>query len=226
MRDAGLDPTEIEYVIVTHAHRDHGGGAKYLQDRYGARIAMSEQDWELAENGGLGADNAPRRDVVVADGERVTLGDTAVTVVFTPGHTPGSISVLVPVKDRGTPHVAALWGGPQWGFRNADVPQRELYERSLVKFHRAITEAEADVVLESHPFLSNLIVKLADVRDRQPGEPNPLIVGEDGVDRYMTIWTECGRANMERYKQYVLKYGPNARDWPHPPFADADLVGN
>ena len=224
MRAVGLDPADIEYVIVTHAHRDHGGGAKYLQERYGARIVMSQQDWEVAENGGLGPDNAPRRDVVVADGDEVTLGDTSVRVVFTPGHTPGSISVLVPVTDRGTPHIAALWGGPQWGFRNADVAQRELYERSLVKFHQATREERADVVLESHPFLSNLIVKLADVRDRRGDEPNPLIVGEDGVDRYMTIWTECGRANMERYKQYLLKYGPNASEWPHPPLTDAELL--
>jgi hypothetical protein len=104
------------------------------------------------------------------------------------------------------------------------VPQRELYERSLVKFHGVVKQMRADVVLESHPFLSNLIVTLADIRDRQPGEPNPLIVGEDGVDRYMTVWTECGRANMERYKQYVLKYGPNTDEWPHPPLADADLL--
>lgn len=231
MRKAGLDPAQIKTVIVTHAHTDHGGGAKYLQDKFGAKIVMSAQDWDGAAKGGLGGpNNVPRRDIVVADGEKVTLGDTSVTTVFTPGHTPGAISVIVPVKDGATPHIAMMWGGPQWGFRNADVPQREFYENSLVKFHQSVKQAGADVVLESHPFLSNLVEKLAGMRNRKagapnpPNPPNPMIVGTDGVDRYMTIWTECGRASMSRYQQYLLKYGPNARDWPQPPFMDAELL--
>ena len=225
LRKAGLDPAQIKIVIVTHAHGDHGGGAKYLQDKVGAKVVMSAQDWELAETGRMGGlDNVPKRDIVVADGDKVTLGDTSVTTVFTPGHTPGSISVIVPVKNGANTHTAIMWGGPQWGFRNANVPQRELYERSLVKFHQAVRQAGADVVLESHPFLSNLVEKLAGMRSRKGGEPNPLIVGVDGVDRYMTIWTECGRATMARYQQYVLKHGPNAAEWPQPPFMDEELL--
>ena len=225
MRKAGLDPATIKMVIVTHAHSDHGGGAKYLQDTFGAKVVMSAQDWDGAMKGGLGGpDTTPRRDVVVGDGDKVTLGDTSVTTVFTPGHTPGAISVIVPVRDAGVSHTAMMWGGPQWGFRNADVPQRELYEKSLVKFHRAAMGAGADVVLESHPFLSNLIEKLAGLRGRKAGEPNPLIVGTAGVDSYMTIWTECGRASMARYRQYLLKHGPNAREWPQPPFMDEELL--
>jgi len=225
MRKIGLDPAQIKIVIVTHAHGDHGGGAKYLQDKFGAKVAMSALDWEGAAKGGVGGpNNVPRRDIVVADGDKITLGDTSVTTVFTPGHTPGAISVIVPVKDAGTTHTAMMWGGPQWGFRNADVPQREVYERSLVKFHQAVMQAKADVVLESHPFLSNLVEKLAGMRQRKPGQPNPMIVGTDGVDRYMTIWTECGRATMARYRQYLLKHGADARQWPQPPFMDEELL--
>jgi metallo-beta-lactamase class B len=224
MRKVGLDPTQFKIVIVTHAHGDHGGGAKYLQDKFGAKVVMSALDWDGAAKGALGRDNAPKRDIVVADGDKVTLGDTSVTTVFTPGHTPGAISVIVPVKAGATPHTAMMWGGPQWGFRNADVPQREFYEKSLVKFHQAVKQAGVDVVLESHPFLSNLVEKLAAMRNRKAGEENPMIVGTDAVDRYMTIWTECGRASMARYQQYLLKHGPNARDWPQPPFMDEELL--
>jgi len=221
----GLNPAEIKIVIVTHAHADHGGGAKYLQDKFGAKIVMSAQDWDGAVKGGLGGpNNAPRRDMVVTDGDKVTLGDVTVTTVFTPGHTPGSISVIVPVKADGVSHTAMMWGGPQWGFRNADVPAREFYENSLVKFQQAVKRAGADVVLESHPFLSNLVEKLAALRNRKATGPNPLIVGTDAVDRHMTIWTECGRASVARYKQYQLKYGPNARDWPQPAFMDEELL--
>ena len=94
----------------------------------------------------------------------------------------------------------------------------------LTKFHGAVKQAGANVVLESHPFLSNMVEKLAGMRTRKAGEPNPLVVGTDGVDRYMTIWTECGRASMARYRQYLLKHGPNAREWPQPPFMDEELL--
>jgi metallo-beta-lactamase class B len=43
----GLDPSEIKYVLVSHGHRDHVGGARLLQDRYGARVIMSAADWDL-----------------------------------------------------------------------------------------------------------------------------------------------------------------------------------
>jgi metallo-beta-lactamase class B len=41
----------------------------------------------------------------------VTLGDTTVTIYITPGHTGGTLSVLVPVRDNGQPHLAVEWGG-------------------------------------------------------------------------------------------------------------------
>src|SRR5688572_1306660 len=41
----GLDPTSIKYVLVSHGHGDHAGGAKLLQSRYGARVLMAAADW-------------------------------------------------------------------------------------------------------------------------------------------------------------------------------------
>ncbi len=64
----------------------------------------------------------PKRDIVVTDGQQLTLGDTTLTFIRTPGHTPGTMSTLVPVKDNGTPHVAALWGGT--GFNFTITPER------------------------------------------------------------------------------------------------------
>ena len=52
----GLDPATIKYAIVSHGHSDHSGGAKYLQDRYNARVLLSAIDtgpFLLAEAGVL-----------------------------------------------------------------------------------------------------------------------------------------------------------------------------
>jgi glyoxylase-like metal-dependent hydrolase (beta-lactamase superfamily II) len=53
----------------------------------------------------------PKRDVVAVEGESIALGDEKVTLVFTPGHTPGAMALIFPVKDGGTTHMAGLFGG-------------------------------------------------------------------------------------------------------------------
>ena len=49
MRKVGLDPADIRFVIVTHAHGDHYGGLDYLVPRYRPGVVMSEADWRQAE---------------------------------------------------------------------------------------------------------------------------------------------------------------------------------
>src|SRR5437867_2227193 len=81
MKKLGLDPTRIKYAILSHAHPDHFGGGKFLQDKYGARAIMSAADWDVVErtNG-----TKPKRDMVATDGQRLTLGDATVTMYLTP----------------------------------------------------------------------------------------------------------------------------------------------
>src|SRR5262245_33237687 len=100
MRKMRLDPATIKYVIVSHGHGDHSGGAKLLQDEFNARVMLSAADWDLLDrsNG-----TKPKRDLVITDGQKLTLGDTTLTLYITPGHTAGTVSTIIPVKDRGTP---------------------------------------------------------------------------------------------------------------------------
>src|ERR1700691_1664428 len=46
LKKLGLDPTKVKYVIISHAHSDHVGGAKLMQDRFGSRIVMGGPDWD------------------------------------------------------------------------------------------------------------------------------------------------------------------------------------
>src|SRR4030095_6441242 len=89
LKKLGLDPATIKYVIVSHGHRDHAGGAKYLQEHFGARGIMSAADWDLIEH-----DTAPwpkpKREMTAIDGQKLTLGDTTLTMYLTPGHTLGT----------------------------------------------------------------------------------------------------------------------------------------
>jgi metallo-beta-lactamase class B len=111
MKKLGLDPANIKYAIVSHAHPDHDGGAKFLQDHYGTRVIMSPADWDVLDKRTNGT--KPKRDLEATDGQKLTLGDTTLMLYITPGHTPGTISTLFTVKDNGALHIAALWGA--WG---------------------------------------------------------------------------------------------------------------
>src|SRR5579864_9376503 len=96
LKKLGLDPTTIKYVVISHGHSDHSGGAKYLQDRFNARVILSAADWDLLDKS---SQAKPRRDMVATDGQKLTLGNTTLTLYNTPGHTLGTLSTLIPVTD-------------------------------------------------------------------------------------------------------------------------------
>src|SRR2546423_4381406 len=197
----GLDPKNIKYVIVSHAHSDHIGGAKMLQDRFNARVLMSQADWDLTARSTQSWPK-PRRDIVVTDGQKLTLGDTTLTMYLTPGHTPGTISTIVPVRDQGRPHVAAEWGGTGFNFTiTPDQPRRywyETYANSADHFRDAVKRSNADVLFANHPNQDGAKAKLAALARRKAGEPNPYVIGNDSVARYLTMVGECAKAGLAR----------------------------
>ena len=107
MKKLGLDPADIKYIVVSHAHGDHDGAVKFLQDTYHPHVILAPKDWELAARQAT----PYTHDMDATDGQKLTLGDTTITIYITPGHTGGTLSFLVPVKDHGVPHLAMEWGG-------------------------------------------------------------------------------------------------------------------
>ncbi len=95
MKKLGLDPANIKYAVVSHAHPDHDGGARFLQEHYGTRVIMSPADWDVLDKRTVGT--KPKRDIGATDGQKLTLGDTTLTLYITPGHTPGTISTVFPI---------------------------------------------------------------------------------------------------------------------------------
>ena len=82
MQKVGLDPKNIKYLIVSHAHGDHIGGAEMMQTRYGTRVVMGGPDWDLVEKyPNRYKTMAPKRDIVATDGMKITLGESTVTIM-------------------------------------------------------------------------------------------------------------------------------------------------
>lgn len=192
MKKLGLNPANIKYAVVSHAHPDHDGGARFLQDHYGTRVIMSPADWDVLDKRTVGT--KPKRDIEATDGQKLTLGDTTLTLYITPGHTPGTISTLFPVKDNGTPHLAALWGGVGL---NPDRERVQLYIQSAQRFSGIVKQAGADIILANHTDWDRSKINLPMLAKRAPGGPNPYVVGNAKVLNFLKVAEECGLARIE-----------------------------
>ena len=194
LKKLGLDPAKIKYAIVSHGHGDHSGGAKYLQEHFGTRIILSASDWDLLERN-TRDQSKPKRDMVATDGQKLTIGDTTLTLYLTPGHTPGTISTLIPVKDGGKQHLAAEWGGTAFNFPRT-TENFMVYSKSAERFRDIVTKAGADVLIANHTLFDGSKTKLPALSTRKPGDPNPYVIGNDAVKRYLTVADECAKAAL------------------------------
>ncbi|HEY2229175.1 MAG TPA: MBL fold metallo-hydrolase [Xanthobacteraceae bacterium] len=194
LRKLGLDPTTVKYVIVSHAHLDHDGGAKLMQDRFGSRIIMGGPDWDTIERSVNRYPNGkPRRDMVAFDGQKVVLGDAAVTLVLTPGHTAGTVSMFFPVTDNGTRLMVAYSGGTAFNFPN-DVPHFDTYIYTQRKMAELAASLNASVIMSNHSEFDNAVTKIKMLAARRPGEPHPFDLGRNAVLRYFKTSDECAQA--------------------------------
>ena len=133
----GLNPRTIKYVLISHAHGNHDQGAALLQSRYGAKIVMGTADWDSTlQRPASAPGGVPKRDIAVGpEGLKLTLGDTKVEIIATPGHTPGTLSFFVPVKDGGRTLTVAYSGGTAFNFPR-QAANFAIYRDSERKMHR------------------------------------------------------------------------------------------
>jgi metallo-beta-lactamase class B len=194
LKKLGLDPATVKYVIISHAHADHVGGAKIMQDRFASRIVMGGPDWDSIEKSVNGyPQGKPKRDIVADDRQKITLGDTTVTILTTPGHTPGTLSMLFRVRDNGKPINVAYSGGTAFNFPST-VPNFDTYIASQAKMAAAAAAANATILMSNHTEFDSAVPKVRMLALRKPGEPHPFDVGKEAVARYFTVTGECAQA--------------------------------
>src|SRR5688500_2650985 len=111
----GFDVSDVKVLLNSHAHFDHAGGLRALQEASGAKLWISEGDAAVIAAGGAGDRTlgpmrflaflgfgrfpAPRVDHVFKDGAMIRVGSLALTAHVTAGHTPGCTTWSFPVRD-------------------------------------------------------------------------------------------------------------------------------
>ncbi|AGA67474.1 MBL fold metallo-hydrolase [Brachyspira pilosicoli] len=187
----GLDPKDLKYIILSHGHGDHYGGANYLRNKYAAKVVLTKTDTDLMYNLNTGA-NSPRSpktkvDIYSKDKDVIKLGDTSITILETPGHTAGCSSFIFPVKYKGKEYTAVLWGG-------TGLPkEKELvakYKESAEYFKKEALSRNALVSLTAHLFADNGYANLEKVANLKEGEANPFIMTKAQMEKYLNSLIE------------------------------------
>ena len=94
----------VSYILLTHGHFDHTSGVKQLAEALGAKIAIHPADEEMlydfrksgALSFGVSGGECAEADLLLKEGDEIPLGDLALRVIETPGHTKGGVGYYTP----------------------------------------------------------------------------------------------------------------------------------
>jgi metallo-beta-lactamase class B len=198
MKKLGLDTSKVKYVLLSHAHGDHDGGAKLLQDEIpGVHLVYGAEDWDAIDRVANRAGGKPKRDMVGKDGMKISVGDASVQIVTMPGHTPGTLSFLFEVKDNGKPLRFAYVGGTAIPF-NGDAAYYDTYLASSKKLADAAAAFGATALMSNHTEFDNGYFRAHTAAARKSGVANPYEVGREAVGRYFTVVQNCTTAAKMR----------------------------
>lgn len=148
----GFDPKNIKYIVNTHWHHDHTEATAALADLSGAKTLLGRYDQQKALQ-------FFQPDILLKDGDTLTLGNTTLTFLETPGHTKGTVSFFFETEENGTCYRVGMFGGAgantmaqgRLDFEGA----RESYRASL---HR-LQKEHVDVFIGNHVWNNDTFVK-------------------------------------------------------------------
>ena len=167
IKDLGFRITDVKYLLQSHEHFDHVGGMARLQQLTGAQLLASPAAARVLRTGVAGADDpqsginkpfpAARVDRLIQDGEMVRLGDTILTAIATPGHTPGALSWRWGACDGGRcrqiVYADSLTPVSRDDYRFSDHPAYlQAYRASIGR----IAALDCDILITPHPAASGM----------------------------------------------------------------------
>ena len=171
IRELGFDPDDVRYIIITHAHYDHIGGARRFQEEFGSVVMMTEADWQMTEEDPIYRKYPkPIRHLSVSDGSTLNFGRIRLRFMVTPGHTPGVLSTRFTVYDQGYPHVAFMFGGV--GLNFSGIERTESYINSVERLQQL---PNIEVNIPNHQDSGEVFERYEILKDRRDGDPHSFV---------------------------------------------------
>lgn len=200
IRKLGFDPRDIRWILLSHAHYDHCGGAAAIANYSGAKIYMGKEDlFFLTERPELIHTYGNFQPFEVAetyqDGEPMQFGRLTVVAKHTPGHTPGAYSFFFDMMEDGKTYRCGMHGG--LGVNTLTKAYLEehgfpmSFQQDFLDNLKLMREEKVDVPLGSHTNHGGMLQKAARIGQ----SPNPFVDPEGFArvidDRYQDFLYFC-----------------------------------
>lgn len=173
IRELGFDPTDVEYLLNSHAHFDHSGGLAELKRETGAKMVAHVGDVSALEGGFyLGSERmaqfqAPvvEVDIEIEDGHVLQHGPIRLTAHHTPGHSRGCTSWATTIREGGESHEALVFCSATVAANRITPPLQ--YPGIVEDYRKTFAKAKTlkvDMPLAPHPEFFGLLEKSAKVK--------------------------------------------------------------
>ena len=186
--EAGFSPADVRWIIHSHGHMDHIGGARYFREMYGTKLLLGGPDaamfrerpeLSLIQTTGNCCDALFTPDVEVWDGDRLRFGSVEIQFRLVPGHTEGCLAMFFDAVDGDDVKRCGYYGG--FGFNTLERDyldeigdregrMRRVYLESLAK----VRDERVEIFLGNHTDNNQTLERRQRMLER-PEAPNPFI---------------------------------------------------
>lgn len=179
----------LHAALITHGHGDHDGGAAQIKASTGAAIYLGSAD------AGNKAYQPIQLDSAVLTPYDITVGGRAITVLSTPGHTPGATGFVVRGSDNGKEVRMFVSGGSSM---SSSVPAIWNYLDSMERTYKMIRDMKIDTASNPHIYWDGSVNLIKKIQAEGRKSPSQFIIGNEKLLRAFAIGRTCTAAWLAR----------------------------